>query len=121
MTDRDRLRIIEEWTGHRKPGNLPMQFARVWLLVALAALIVIFAGCAFEETTTTTTDAKSGRVTVEKKITKKADPAAWTLAGDVVAAYSPPRPRLVREEKSGPITPEEIAARWRAATRLPKP
>lgn len=125
MTDRQRLRIIEEWTGHRKPRNLPMSFARGFLLVAaLAVLIVSLTGCTVETVTTRETSAK-GAVVETVRTTKKTDPAAWALAGDVVAAYSPPRARRVREEKSAtpadlrrilhgrPITKQEIANRWR--------
>jgi hypothetical protein len=83
----------------------------LWLWVFLYTAFFL-ASCAFEETTTTTTDAKSGLVTVEKKTTKKADAVALGFAGDVFAAYASPRARRVREEKSGPISREEIANRW---------
>ena len=90
----------------------------------LAILTLFLASCAIEETTVTTTDAKSGLVTVTTRKSKKADTAWTAIAGDVVAAYSPPRARRVREEKSGtpddlrrilhrPITRQEIANRWK--------
>ena len=57
---------------------------------------------------TTTTTAPDGSVTV----TKQPVPGVLPFAGAVLEAYSP-RAIVVREEKSGPITPEEIANRWK--------
>lgn len=57
---------------------------------------------------TTTTTAPDGSVT----ITKQPAPGVLPFAGAVLEAYSP-RAIVVREEKSGPITPEEIADRWK--------
>lgn len=93
----------------------------LWLWVA-AYTVFSMVACSVEEITTTSTS-KSGLVTVEKRISKKTDPAAWALAGAVVEGYAP-RARVVREEKSAPpseirrilksrpITREEIAHRW---------
>jgi len=104
ISHRDRLRLIEQFTGHRKPRNLPMQFARGILLLALAAVIGLALSCC----TTTTTTAPDGTVTV----TKAPAPGVLPFAGAAIRAYSP-RPIIVREEKSGPITAEEIANRWK--------
>jgi ApbE superfamily uncharacterized protein (UPF0280 family) len=92
----------------------------LWFWVAIYTVFSMV-GCAVEEITTTSTS-KSGLVTVEKRITKKADPAAWALANAVVEGYAP-RARVVRQEKSTsdlgrilkgrPITKEEIANRWK--------
>jgi hypothetical protein len=107
-----------------------LKYIVLWIWVAVYTVFSMV-GCAVEEVTTTTTS-KSGLVTVEKRITKKADPAAWALAGAVVEGYAP-RARIVRQEKSdtdmrkllrgwkggtaaaleAPITPEEIANRWK--------
>lgn len=113
--------------------NLPMSFARGCLVFAACAVLgFALSGCAVETITTRTTSAK-GHVVETTRTTKKADPAAWTLAGAVVDAYSPPRLHRVREEKAdpdlrrllrgwqgrqgtaltGPITAEEIANRWK--------
>jgi len=78
----------------------------------LAALLAgILAGCLLTGCTTTTITAPDGTVTT----IKSADQAAYTLAGAIVTAYAPPRARRIREEKSGPITAEEIKARFKAA------
>lgn len=104
----------------------PINFAR-WILAmaTVAAFVFVLTGFAVEEVTTTITS-KSGLVTVEKRITKKADPAAWALANAVVEGYAP-RARVVRQEKATttddlrrilrgrPITKEEIANRWKPA------
>ena len=107
-----------------------LKYIVLWLWVAVYTVLSMV-GCAVEEITTTSTS-KSGMVTVEKRITKKADPAAWALANAVVEGYAP-RARIVRQEKSdadmgrllrgwkgrsgtaltGPITAEEIANRWK--------
>ena len=82
----------------------PISFARIFLaLAALAALLFLLTGC-----TTTTTTAKDGTVTV----TKAPAPGVLPFAGAALRAYSP-RPIIVREEKSGPITAGEIANRWK--------
>lgn len=75
-----------------------MKTIRIILLaLVLLAFVLAFTGCAVEETTTTTTDAKSGLVTVEKKVTKKADEDALGFASDALSMYAPPR--RVRDEK----------------------
>jgi len=75
-----------------------------YLLLALAAVIGLALSCC----TTTTTTAPDGTVTV----TKAPAPGVLPFAGAAIRAYSP-RPIIVREEKSGPITAEEIANRWK--------
>lgn len=102
-TDSVAHRLLEEWAGHRTPRNLPMVFARWLLLIAFAALIALALSCC----TTTTTTAPDGTVTV----TKAPAPGVLPFAGAAIRAYSP-RPIIVREEKSGPITAEEISSRW---------
>lgn len=118
MTDRERLRIIEEWTGHRSPSNLPMAFAR-GILIVLALALIAFAA---SSCTTTTTTAPDGTVTV----TKAPAPGVLPFAGAAIRAYSP-RPIIVREEKAAtpadlrrilrgrPVTKQEIASRWKPA------
>jgi hypothetical protein len=69
-------------------------------LIAAAILAVLcLAGCTTETVTTRTTSAK-GHVVETVVITKKADPAALSLAGTVASLYAPPR--IVRQEKSSP-------------------
>lgn len=126
MNEREVLRRIEAWTGHR-PYRPAMSWARLFLGLFVLALVLLFlSGCTIETVTTRETSAK-GAVVETVRTTKKTDPAAWALAGDVVAAYSPPRARVIRQEKSavtpgdvrrilrGPIQPREIALRWRPA------
>ena len=82
----------------------PINFARIFLgIAALAALLLVLTGC-----TTTTTTTPDGTVT----ITKAPAPGVLPFAGAALRAYSP-RPILVREEKSGPISAEQIANRWK--------
>ena len=82
----------------------PINFARIFLgIAALAALLFALTGC--KTTVTTTPD---GTVT----ITKAPAPGVLPFAGAALRAYSP-RPILVREEKSGPISAEQIANRWK--------
>lgn len=82
----------------------PINFARIFRgLAALAALLLVLTGC-----TTTTTTAPDGSVT----ITKAPAPGVLPFAGAALRAYSP-RPIIVQEEKSGRITAEEIANRWK--------
>jgi hypothetical protein len=106
------LRALEEWTGHRQPPD-PMKTLRAIAIAALLLACVLWTmvSCSVTTTTTRTTSAK-GHVVETVTVTKSADPAALQLAGTVATAYAPPRARLVRQEKSGPITPQEIAARW---------
>ena len=75
----------------------------IWHLIVLAAAVLYAVSC-----TTVTTTAKDGTVTV----TKVPAPGVLPFAGAVLEAYSP-RAIVVREEKSGRITPEEIANRWK--------
>jgi YbbR domain-containing protein len=82
--------------------------------VLLACVLWTMVSCSVTTTTTRTTSAK-GHVVETVTVTKSADPAALQLAGTVATvatAYAPPRARIVRQEKSGPITPQEIAHRW---------
>jgi hypothetical protein len=111
-SDRDTLRIIEEWTGHKQPPD-PMKRLRNLAIAAvlIACVLWTMVSCTVTTTTTRTTSAK-GHVVETVTVTKSADPAALQLAGTVATAYAPPRARLVRQEKSGPITPQEIARRW---------
>lgn len=85
----------------------------VWAVI-LACVLWTMVSCVTTTVTTRTTDAK-GHVVETVTVTKAADPAALQLAGTVAVAYAPPRARIVRQEKSGPITPQEIAARWQPA------
>jgi hypothetical protein len=72
------------------------------LIVAFIIFALFFVvGC-----TTTTTTAPDGTVTT----TTAPAPGVLPFAGAAIRAYSP-RAIIVREEKTGPITPEEIAAR----------
>lgn len=75
----------------------------IWHLIVIAAAVLYAVSC-----TTTTTTALDGSVTV----TKAPAPGVLPFAGAVMEAYSP-RAITVREEKSGRITPEEIANRWK--------
>lgn len=76
---------------------------------ALACLA--FASCAVEEVTVTESSKGGLTVTTTRK-SRKPDAGVWTLAGAVVEGYAP-RARVIREEKSGPITATEIANRWK--------
>lgn len=76
-------------------------------LAALIALVLLVALCLCGCVTTTTT-AKDGSVTV----TKAPAPGVLPFAAAAITAYSP-REIKVREEKSGRISPEEIANRWK--------
>lgn len=75
----------------------------IWHLIVIAAAVLYAVSC-----TTVTTTAKDGTVTV----TKAPAPGVLPFAGAVLEAYSP-RAIVVREEKSGRITLEEIANRWK--------
>jgi len=73
-----------------------------------AILAFTLAACSTVKTTVTAPD---GTVTVTES--SSTDPAALALAGTAITAYAPPRARTIREEKSGRISPAEIANRWK--------
>jgi len=108
-TDRSTLKAIEEWTGYRPTPNPIHPMKRPGFILALIAIAVLalgfLTGCV--ETTTT---AKDGSVTT----TKAPAPGVLRFAGAAITAYSP-RPIVVREEKSGRITLDEISNRWKPA------
>jgi len=93
-----------------------MKHAICYIASAIAGLAVAFCnfGCVLTETTDPTTG----------KITKKSEPAPGVLPflGAAVIAYSP-RPIVVREEKSGRISKQEIADRFKPlyGPKLPSP
>lgn len=66
-------------------------------------LLLALTGCV-----TSITKAPDGSVTT----IKAPAPGVLQFAGAAITAYSP-RPIVVREEKSGRITSEEIQQRWR--------
>jgi hypothetical protein len=84
----------------------------IWSLV-LACVLWTMVSCVTTTVTTRTITAK-GHVVETVTVTKSADPAALQLAGDFATAYAP-RGIIVRQEKSGTITPREIAERWKPA------
>lgn len=73
-------------------------------LIRTTALVAFLSGCI-----QTTTTAPDGTVTT----TKAPAPGVLQFGADVARAYSPRPIRRVREEKSGRITAEEIANRWK--------
>jgi uncharacterized protein YceK len=101
------------------------------LLVLAFCFAWVMCSCSTVTTTTITTD-KAGTVTETTTVTKSSDAGALALAGQIATAYAP-RGIIIREEKAdpdirrllrgwqgrtavaltGPITPEEIAARWK--------
>lgn len=105
-------------------------FRALWHAILAAAAILCSVACTTETTRTVLTD-KSGMVTDTTVTTRRADAFALALVETVAEIYLPRRAMLVREEKShleirrllrgwrgaeamaltGPITPEEIAAR----------
>lgn len=80
------------------------------------ALALSMSGCAVEEVTTTETS-KSGLVTTTTRKSSKPVEGVLPFAGELLKAYSPrriedsPKARIVREEKSGWVKPQEIE-RW---------
>ncbi len=87
--------------------KIPFKFPSVASLVITTAFFFCF-GCVTTTVRETYTDAKG--VVVQKETTTKAgDPAAWTLAGKAMDVAG--QAMVVRQEKSGPITKEEIAER----------
>lgn len=111
-----------------------MKTIRSILILAFLALYAVWtlASCATETTRTITTD-KAGTVTDVTVIRKGTDPATLKLIEVAAAVYVPRRAAVIREEKAdhdmrrllrgwrgpvtvaatGPITPEEIANRYR--------
>ena len=129
LRDRETLRILEEWTGHRQPPSPrdPMKLiGSILLLLVLLAFIFAFAGCSTVETRTTVT-APDGTVTVTQSKTTAPAPGS-VEALSATALLLAPRAVIVRQEKSGtpadlrrilrgsPITRQEIAARWQPST-----
>lgn len=82
------LRVIEEWTGHRKPRRtMKLKITFIWLAL-IGWLVLAFASCATTETKTTVT-APDGTVTVtESKITAP-DSASVTALGNTAVLFSP--------------------------------
>lgn len=130
LRDRETLRILEEWTGHR-PATPPRDTMK--LLRQLATLIIlglafawVMTSCATVETRTTVT-APDGTVTVTESKTTAPDSASVAALSTTALVFAP-RAVIVRQEKSGtpadlqrilrgrPITREEIAARWQPST-----
>ena len=129
LRDRETLRILEEWTGHRQPPSPrdPMKIiGSILLLLVLLAFIFAFAGCSTVETRTTVTS-PDGTVTVTESKTTAPDAGSVSALGTTALAFAP-RAVIVRDEKSGtpadlrrilrgsPITRQEIALRWQPAT-----
>lgn len=132
LTDSQRLRLIEEFTGHRRPPRSrrpsdPMKIPRrILALVLLALAVLLFAGCATVESRTTVT-APDGTVTVTESKTTAPDAGSVAALTTTAQAFAP-RAVVVRQEKSGtpadlrrilhgrPITRQEIAHRWQPST-----
>jgi hypothetical protein len=91
----------------------PISFVRLILWIAVIAVaIFVLSGCMTETTRTITTD-KEGTITDTTVTRKGSDPAALKLVEVAAAVYVPRHATVVREEKSGPIIPSEIANRWK--------
>jgi uncharacterized protein YceK len=94
LSDRQRLRIIEQWTGHRrpphtKPPNRMKSAFYALLLLVIALAIFGLSACATVTTRTTTTDPKSGLVTVTETTTSAPDTASVNALAGTAAAFAP--------------------------------
>jgi hypothetical protein len=81
------------------------------IILSIAAIAVpcCNTSCVVETVRTITTD-KAGLVTETTVTTTTADPVAASIAATAAGAYLP-RPTVIREEKSGSISLEEIENR----------
>jgi hypothetical protein len=93
---------------HRPPPS--MKKAPVFPLI-LAGVLIAFLWSILTGCTTIEVIAPDGTITR----TQAPSPGVLPFAAAAITAYSP-RPIIVRQEKSGRITPEEIQQRWRPAT-----
>ncbi len=79
-TDRQTLRAIEAWTGHRKPKHTVKTIFFIVLLIIIAFFAGGLSSCV--QTTTETTDPVTGKVT--KVTEKKPAPGSLELAGQAI-------------------------------------
>ena len=94
----------QAWRQKHRPPQAMKKKTLVPLLLAVVLALLWFglSGC-----TSTEVIAPDGTITR----TKEPSPGVLPFAAAAVTAYSP-RPIVVRVEKSGRITPEEIQQRW---------
>jgi hypothetical protein len=89
------------------------------ILILTTILAGSLSGCMTETTRTITTD-KAGTVTDTTVVKKGTDKATMELIGMAVEIYRPRPAVIVREEKSGKVTVEEIEARWKPLATTPE-